>query len=84
MINETNINQSINKENADCISAEIYEFELYLRRKLLPSEVTIWEKWHDEGIDLKLIKLAVEDNEYRGDGNHLRFADETTVEGQGT
>ena len=77
MINETNINQSIYKEQTDYIYAEIGVFELYLRRKLFPSEVSIWMKWHNEGVDQKIIKLAVEDNEFRGDSNHLKFADET-------
>lgn len=76
-INETNNNQSSIKEQTDCLYDGIDEFEFYLRRKLLPSEVSIWEKWQDEGLDQKLIKLAVENNEYRGDSNNLRFADET-------
>ena len=77
MINETNINQRIYEEQTDYLYAEIAEFELYLRRKLLPSELSIWMKWHDEGVDQRVIKRAVEDNEYRGDSNHLKFADET-------
>ena len=77
MINETNINKRNIKEQTDYLYAEIDAFEHYMRRKLFPSEVSIWMKWHDAGVDKRVIKLAVEDNEYRGDDNHLRFADET-------
>ena len=52
-------------DNTCCLTANVCVFEAYLHRKLKPSELKIWKNWQKENVDSQIIRLAVEDNEYR-------------------
>lgn len=61
----------------DCLSVGPGAVEQALRRKLVPTEVEICEKWQQEHEDPKFIWRAIEDNEYRRDKLNLKHVDET-------
>ena len=67
-----------NKEEiANLLTADMSSFERYIRRSLSPSEVPIWERWNIERISPRLVRLAIEDNEFRRDKMTLHHVDDT-------
>ena len=78
---ETNIEDNyINGINPFLLTADLGTFEKFLRRPLNPSEVPIWKKWKELGIDSKIIERAIEDNEYRQSKMTLHHVDRTLQE----
>ena len=83
---ETNLKEDDKKEintkeyNTVSPSEDLVEFEKYLRRPLTPSELQIWNRWQEEGINPKAIVRAVEDNEFRKDKMTLHHVDETLLD----
>ena len=61
----------------DYLTADLSIFENYYHRPLMPSEKEIWERWKRDKVDSRLIKIAVEDNEYRRDRLTLEHVDAT-------
>lgn len=75
---ETNIKENyINGINPDLLTADLGTFEKFLRRPLNPSEIPIWKKWKESGINPKIIERAIEDNEYRKSKMTLHHVDRT-------
>ncbi|MBR3461412.1 MAG: DnaD domain protein [Clostridiales bacterium] len=63
--------------NTDYLTVDMRAFERFFNRHLMPSEKEIWERWKHEKVDSRLIKIAVEDNEYRMDRLTLEHVDAT-------
>jgi|GEM_PF-1748655 len=61
----------------DYLTVDLSVFENYFHRSLMPSEKAIWERWKRDKVDSRLIKIAVEDNEYRRDRLTLKHVDDT-------
>ena len=73
--NNTIDNNTIRK--TDCLTADLHAFEQFFNRSLMPSEKEIWARWRRDKVDSRLIKIAVEDNEYRRDRLTLEHVDDT-------
>ena len=61
----------------DCLSVDVGSFEQALRRKIVPTEMEICERWQKESEDPQFIWRAFKDNEYRRDKLDLKHVDET-------
>ena len=73
--NNTIDNNTIRK--TDYLTADLSFFEKYYHKPLMPSEKEIWERWKRDKVDSRLIKIAVEDNEYRRERLTLEHVDDT-------
>ena len=70
VISESTANHSLlNKINF--LTADVRTLERHLNRSLTPSEKEIWESWQRENVEPHILKLAIQDNEFRN--GHLRL-----------
>ena len=66
----TNSNNSYNP--SPCLTTDLRSLAEYLGRDLTPSEKEMWKRWQKDWSDQRIIKHAIDDNEFR---EKIRFSD---------
>lgn len=67
-----NTNSNNSYKLSCCLTTDFRSLEEYLDRDLTPSEKEIWKRWQNEWKDPRIIKHAINDNEFR---EKIRFSD---------
>lgn len=76
VISESTANHTLlNKINF--LTADVHTLERFLNRSLTPSEKEIRESWQRENVDPHILKLAIQDNEFRNGQLRLHHVDGT-------
>ena len=65
----------MNKTNF--LTADVRTLERFLNRSLTSSEKEIWESWQKENVEPHILKLAIQDNEFRNEQLRLHHVDGT-------
>lgn len=76
--NVTNMDKTTLDDNYPyCLTTSLTAFEKHFHRKLMPTEVAVWETWQKEKTDPRIIQRAIEDNEFRKDKLDLHYVEKT-------
>lgn len=70
ILDKTNSNNS--HELSGCLTTDLRSLAEYLGRDLTPSEKEMWKRWQKDWSDPRIIKHAIDDNEFR---EKIRFSD---------
>lgn len=67
-----NTNSNNSYELSCCLTTDLRSLAEYLGRDLTPSEKEMWKRWQKDWSDPRIIKHAIDDNEFR---EKIRFSD---------
>ena len=63
--------------NTSCLTVDVHTIEKLLNRGLTPSEIEIWKNWQKDKVEPHILKLAIQDNEFRKGLLRLQHVDGT-------